>query len=108
MSFVDMGDVDTRLDSAAHYNQAAKPLRVSRPDYRHNAPVLTTVVKERGFNPVTFGVHACLWVFLHWWLALLTVGLWLLVTIPVTFIGWRVKKTVPVQQIQGPDPPHAG
>lgn len=69
------------------------------------APVQMTTVKERGFNPVTFGVHACLWVFLHWWLAILTVGFWLLVAIPVTFIGWRVKKAVPVQQIQGPYPP---
>lgn len=69
------------------------------------APVHTMVVKERGFNPVTFGVHACLWVFLHWWLAFLTIGLWLLVAIPVSFIGWRVTRTVPVQQVQGPYPP---
>lgn len=68
------------------------------------APVQTMVVKERGFNPVTFGVHACLWVFLHWWMTLLTIGIWLLVAIPVSFLGWRVQKTVPVQQVQGPYP----
>jgi hypothetical protein len=71
----------------------------SGPQY---TPVQYTQVKERGFNPVTFGVHACLWFFLHWWLAILTIGLWLLVAIPVTFIGWRVTRTVPVQHVQQP------
>jgi hypothetical protein len=27
---------------------------------------------------------------------------------PVTFIGWRATRTVPVQQIQQPYPPQAG
>ncbi|MEV1239405.1 hypothetical protein ACIBO2_20230 [Nonomuraea sp. NPDC050022] len=64
-------------------------------------------MKERGFNPVTFGVHLCLWIFVHSWLTFFTIGFWLLVAIPVTFIGWRVKRTVPVQhyQQQGPYPP---
>jgi hypothetical protein len=82
------------------------PAPMSGPQY---APVRYTQVKERGFNPVTFGVHACLWFFLHWWLALFTIGLWLLVAIPVSFIGWRVTRTVPVQQVQQPPyPPQAG
>ncbi|WP_084963762.1 hypothetical protein [Thermoactinospora rubra] len=75
----------------------------------HYGPVQTVTVKERGFNPVTFGVHACLWIFLHSWLTFLTIGFWLLVAIPVTFIGWRVTRTVPVQQIQQPPyPPQYG
>ncbi|WP_433382830.1 hypothetical protein [Streptosporangium sp. CA-115845] len=71
-------------------------------------PVQTMQVKERGFNPVTFGVHACLWFFVHWWLAFLTLGLWLIVAIPITFIGWKVTKVVPVQHLPGvsPYPPH--
>ncbi|MFI7447137.1 hypothetical protein ACIBQX_06500 [Nonomuraea sp. NPDC049714] len=88
------------------YSQPYMPAPMSGPQY---APVRYTQVKERGFNPVTFGVHACLWFFLHWWLALFTIGLWLLVAIPVTFIGWRVTRTVPVQQVQQPPyPPQAG
>jgi hypothetical protein len=86
------------------YSQPYMPAPMSGPQY---APVQYTQVKERGFNPVTFGVHACLWFFLHWWMTILTIGLWLLVAIPVTFIGWRVTRTVPVQQIQQPYPPQA-
>ncbi|MER7212442.1 hypothetical protein ABT340_35765 [Streptosporangium sp. NPDC000239] len=72
-------------------------------------PVQTIQVKERGFNPITFIVHLCLWVFLHWWLALLTIGIWLLVAIPISFIGWRVTRTIPVQQAPGyPPPQHYG
>ncbi|MEO3860858.1 hypothetical protein [Acrocarpospora sp. B8E8] len=68
------------------------------PQYGY-APVQTMQVKERAFNPVTFGVHACLWFFVHSWLTFLTIGFWLFVAIPVTFIGWNVIRTVPVQQI---------
>ncbi|MEV4180174.1 hypothetical protein AB0J28_01845 [Streptosporangium canum] len=68
-------------------------------------PVQTMQVKERGFNPITFIVHLCLWVFFHWWLALLSIGLWLLVAIPISLIGWRVSRTVPVQQAPGSYPP---
>jgi hypothetical protein len=70
------------------------------------APVQTTVVKERGFNPITLLIHLFAWMFLHWWLVALTFGLWLLVAIPVTFIGWKVKRTVPVQHDHLP--PHPG
>ncbi|GAA3172404.1 hypothetical protein [Nonomuraea roseoviolacea] len=67
-------------------------------------PVQMVTVRERGFNPITMIVHGCLWVFVHWWLAILTIGLWLLVAIPVTFIGWKVTRTVPVQQQHQPPP----
>lgn len=67
--------------------------------------VQTMQVKERGFNPITCIVHGCLWVFFHWWLALFTLGLWLLVAIPISLIGWRVTRTVPVQQAPGSYPP---
>lgn len=89
-------------------NYGQQPPHLPQP-YGHQpygyAPVQTMQVRERGFNPVTFGVHACLWFFVHWWLAIFTIGLWLLVAIPVTFIGWKVTKTIPVQQVQGPYPP---
>lgn len=74
----------------------------SGPQY---GPVQYRQVKERGFNPITFGVHLCLWIFVHSWLTLFTIGFWLLVAIPVTFIGWRVTRTVPVQQVQQPPYP---
>lgn len=78
----------------------------SGPQY---GPVQMTTVRERGFNPVTFGVHLCLWIFVHWWVAFFTLGLWLLVAVPVTFIGWKVTRVVPVQQIQRPPyPPQIG
>lgn len=83
-----------------------------QPPYGHRppgyGPVQTMTVRERGFNPITCIVHGCLWMFLHWWLALLTFGLWLLVAIPVSFIGWRVTRTIPVQHVQGPYPPRYG
>lgn len=83
--------------SGPHY----QPQPYSQP----HMPVQYTTVKERGFNPVTFGVHLCLWIFVHSWLTLFTLGFWLLVAIPVTFFGWRVTRTVPVQQIQQPPYP---
>lgn len=88
------------------YGQPYQPQPYSQPYMPQSGPqwgpVQMTTVKERGFNPVTFGVHLGLWVFLHWWLAILTIGLWLLVAIPVSFIGWRVTRVVPVQRVQGP------
>ncbi|GAA0839922.1 hypothetical protein ACFQVD_30695 [Streptosporangium amethystogenes subsp. fukuiense] len=71
-------------------------------------PVQMTTVRERGFNPITFIVHACLWFFIHWWVAALTLGLWLIVAIPVTFIGWQVTRTIPVQHAPGYYPPPYG
>lgn len=68
-------------------------------------PVQMVQVKERAFNPVTFGVHACLWIFLHSWLTVLSFGLWLFAAIPLTFIGWTVMRTVPVQQMPPGYPP---
>ena len=72
------------------------------------SPVQFTTVRERGFNPVTFGVHLCLWIFVHSWLTVFTIGFWLLVAIPVTFLGWRVTRTVPVQHFQQPPYPPQG
>ncbi|MEO3810994.1 hypothetical protein ABGB17_18520 [Sphaerisporangium sp. B11E5] len=60
------------------------------------APVQMTQITERGFNIVTCLVHVFLWLFLHSWIVVFTFGLWLLVAIPVTFIGWRVTRTIPV------------
>ncbi|PZG18168.1 hypothetical protein [Nonomuraea aridisoli] len=74
----------------------------SGPQY---GPVQYQQVKERGFNPVTFGVHLCLWISVHSWLTLFTLGLWLLVAITVTFFGWRVERTVPMQQHGHQSPP---
>lgn len=83
-----------------------QPYQQSGPHY---APVQMITVRERGFNPITLIVHGCLWVFVHWWLAFFTIGLWLLVAIPVSFIGWRVTRAVPVQHVQQPPyPPQVG
>jgi hypothetical protein len=91
--------------SGPHY----QPQPYSQPHGPQWGPVQMTTVRERGFNPVTFGVHLCLWIFVHWWVAFFTLGLWLLVAIPVTFIGWKVTRVVPVQQIQQrPYPPQIG
>jgi hypothetical protein len=87
------------------YSQPYPPAP-SGPQY---GPVQYTTVKERGFNPVALIIHGCAWVFVHWWMVLLTLGLWLIVAIPVSFIGWRVTRHLPVQQVhhqQPPYPPH--
>lgn len=89
--------------------QPYTPAHMPVPSGPQYSPVQYTTVRERGFNPITAIVHACLWVFLHWWLALFTIGLWLLVAIPVTFIGWKVTRTIPVQHYQQPPyPPQYG
>ena len=87
------------------YSQPYMPVPMSGPQY---SPVQYTTVRERGFNPVTFGVHLCLWIFVHSWLTVFTIGFWLLVAIPVTFLGWRVTRTVPVQHFQQPPYPPQG
>lgn len=84
------------------YSQPYMPAVPSGPQY---GPVQYRQVKERGFNPVTFGIHLCLWIFVHSWLTIFTIGFWLLVAIPVSFIGWRVKRVVPVQHVQQPPYP---
>ncbi|WP_327587924.1 hypothetical protein OHA25_13685 [Nonomuraea sp. NBC_00507] len=86
------------------YSQPFGPVP-SGPQY---GPVQYTTVKEWGFNPIAMIIHGCLWVFLHWWLALFTIGLWLIVAIPVSFIGWRVTRHLPVQHVQHPPYPPQG
>lgn len=83
------------------YSQPYMPVPTG-PQY---GPVQYTTVKERGFNPIAAIIHGCLWFFVHWWMTILTVGLWLLVAIPVTFIGWRVTRHLPVQHFQQPPYP---
>ncbi|MEV4399663.1 hypothetical protein [Nonomuraea sp. NPDC049607] len=69
-------------------------------------PVQWVTVRERGFNPTAFIVHLCLWLFVHWWLAGCSMGIWLLAAIPLTFIGWNVTRTYPIQNVyQPPYPP---
>jgi hypothetical protein len=93
---------DPYQQSGPQYPQPYQPQPYSQPlPVPQYGPV--QMVSVRGFNPVTAIVHGCLWVFVHWWMAIITIGFWLLVAIPVTFIGWRVKR--PVQQIQHPYPP---
>lgn len=86
-------------------HQPYMPVPMSGPQY---SPVQFTTVKERGFNPVTLGIHLCLWLFVHSWLTVFTIGFWLLVAVPVTFLGWRVTRTVPVQHFQQPPYPPQG
>lgn len=62
-------------------------------------------MQETGFNPITALVHLFLWFFFHWWVAFFTLGLWLLVAIAVTFIGWKVTWKVPVPMGQYPPYP---
>jgi hypothetical protein len=73
----------------------------SGPQY---GPVQYATVKEWGFNPVAMIIHGA-WVFVHWWMTLITFGLWLIVAIPVSFIGWRVTRHLPVQHVQQPPYP---
>jgi hypothetical protein len=82
--------------------QPYMPAVPSGPQY---GPVQHVTVKRWGFNLTTFFVHLALWMFLHWWLTLITIGFWLIVAIPVSFIGWRVKQVVPVQHVQQPPYP---
>ncbi|MGW0805941.1 hypothetical protein [Nonomuraea sp. NPDC002799] len=84
------------------YSQPYMPVPMSGPQY---GPVQYTAVKEWGFNPAALIIHICLWIFVHWWITLFTLGLWLLVAIPVTLIGWRVTRHLPVQHVQQPYPP---
>ncbi|UBU09986.1 hypothetical protein [Nonomuraea gerenzanensis] len=82
------------------YSQPYIPTPVP-PQY---GPVQYTRVRE--FNPVAAVVHVLLWIFVHSWLCLFTLGLWLLIAIPVTFIGWKVTKHMPVQQVHYQQPPY--
>jgi hypothetical protein len=91
--------------SGPQYPQPYSQPYIPVPQAPQYGPVQMVTVRERGFNPITMVVHLCLWVFLHWWLAGCTLGLWLLAAIPLTFIGWNVTRTVPVQQYQQPYPP---
>ncbi|MEV1171394.1 hypothetical protein [Nonomuraea sp. NPDC049784] len=83
------------------YNQPYVPAPMPGPQY---GPMQYTTVKE--FNPIAAVIHILLWVFIHWWLVLVTFGLWLFVAIPVTFIGWRVTRHLPVQQVHYVQPPY--
>jgi hypothetical protein len=65
-------------------------------------PVQWVTVRERGFNPTAFVTHLLLWLLVHWWLAGCTLGLWLIAAIPLTFIGWNVTRTFPVQNVYHP------
>lgn len=85
-------------DPAQQHRMPAPYQQQMAPQGYGYAPVQTTVVKERGFNPITLLVHLFAWAFIHWWMVAITFGFWLLVAIPVTFIGWKVKRVVPVQQ----------
>ncbi|NUP24004.1 MAG: hypothetical protein HOZ81_49715 [Streptomyces sp.] len=69
-------------------------------------PVQYTTVTETGFNPITAMLHVFLWLFFHWWVALLTVGLWLIPAVLVTFIGWKVTRKIPVQPMHYYQPPY--
>ncbi|SEG95692.1 hypothetical protein SAMN05444920_109133 [Nonomuraea solani] len=82
---------------------------VPMPTGPYYGPIQYATVKE--FNPVAAVVHVLLWIFIHSWLCLFTLGLWLLVAIPVSFLGWRVTRRFPVQQVhhqQPLNPPHYG
>ncbi|MEW1840863.1 hypothetical protein AB0392_23210 [Nonomuraea angiospora] len=86
---------------AQPYSQPYVPVPMPGPQY---GPMQYTAVRE--FNPIAAVIHILLWVFLHWWLVLVTFGLWLFVAIPVTFIGWRVTRHLPVQQVHHVQPPY--
>ncbi|TMR11758.1 hypothetical protein ETD86_34890 [Nonomuraea turkmeniaca] len=102
---------DPYQQSGPQYPQAYQPQPYSQPHMPvpsgpQYGPVQYTTVKEWGFNPIAMIIHGCLWVFLHWWLALITIGFWLIVAIPVSFIGWRVTRHLPVQQVHYQQPPY--
>ncbi|GAA2207314.1 hypothetical protein GCM10009850_027720 [Nonomuraea monospora] len=94
--------------SGPQYPQQYTPQPYSQPHMPvpHYGPVQFTTVRELGFNPIAAVVHVALWVFVHWWMCLFTLGLWLLVAVPVSFLGWRVTRTIPVQQVHYQQPPY--
>lgn len=73
-------------------------------------PVQYVTVTETGFNPFTAVVHLFLWLFFHWWVAVITLGLWLIAAVLITLIGWKVTRKIPVlpQFQQPPYPPYYG
>ncbi|GAA4590458.1 hypothetical protein GCM10023194_47320 [Planotetraspora phitsanulokensis] len=93
--------------SPAGFTPVPHPQQPAHPQGFGYSPVQMTTVKQRGFNPITLLIHLFLWVFVHSWLIVLPIGFWLLIAIPVTFIGWNVKKTVPVQHMPGQLPPRS-
>ena len=100
---------DPYAQSGPHYGpqQPYLPQPYSQPYYApmsgpYIGPVQYTTVTETAFNPITALVHTFLWLAFHWWVALITLGLWLIVAIPVTFIGWKVTRKIPIQPVQQP------
>lgn len=79
------------------------PMPMSGP---YVGPVQYVTVEERGFNPITAIVHAFLWVFFHWWVAIISFGLWLIPAILLTLIGWKVTRKIPVQPMHYQLPPY--
>lgn len=88
--------------SGPHMPQPYQPQPYSQPFYPpmtsgpYVGPVQYVTVTENGFNPITAIVHFSLWIFLHWWLTIITFGIWLVVAILITLIGWKVTRKVPV------------
>lgn len=85
------------------YSQPYMPVPMSGP---YVGPVQFVTVEERGFNPITAIVHLFLWVFFHWWVAVISFGLWLIPAILLTLIGWKVTRKVPVTPMHYPHPPY--